>query len=112
MNSKTHIVAWQTIAVLLGVLWVLSTLSQRNNYEEKLWELERTISDYEDMIVALDVAYDSLITAEHELQTEYDETISHIDTLSIDSLRDVFAERYGFFNLLHSDTTADDSQGH
>jgi len=112
MTSKTQIVAWQTVTVLIGLLWVFSTLTERSKFEEKVWELEQQIIDYEEMIVTLDVAYDSLIVAEEEIQEEYHETIIHIDTVSIDSLRNAFAERYGFFNLLHSDSTSDDSQGH
>ncbi|MAR68801.1 MAG: hypothetical protein CL833_16250 [Crocinitomicaceae bacterium] len=111
-TTKTYIIAWQTIAVLLGVLWVLSILSERNKHSEEILKLEQQIQDYQDMIVTLDVAYDSLLVAEQEIQEEYHETIVHIDTVSIDSIRNAFAERYGFFDLLHTDTTSDDSQGH
>ena len=111
-NTKTYIIAWQTIAVLLGVLWVLSLISEREKYNQEIWKLEQQIQDYQEMIVTVDVAYDSLLVAEQEIQEEYHETIIHIDTVSIDSLRNAFAERYGFFDMLHSDTTADDSKGH
>ena len=53
------------------------------------------------MIVFLDEAYDSLLVQELELEKIYDEKIITIDTMSIDSARSIFSERYGFINMLH-----------
>lgn len=97
------------VAAILLLLCGVIVQHAENNM--KVVELQSQLDDYEQMIVFLDEAYDSLLVQELELEKIYDEKIITIDTMSIDSLRSIFSERYGFINMLHSNTATNDSSG-
>jgi hypothetical protein len=101
------------IASVLAILLLIQALGvMRTEHLAEIKKLEGKIADYEEYIATLDAAYDSLLVEEIELIERHDEEILTFDTLGVDSLRGYFASRYGFFNVLHADTTAADSTGH
>lgn len=97
------------VAAILLLLCGIIVQHAENNM--KVVELQSQLDDYEQMIVFLDEAYDSLLVQELELEKIYDEKIITIDTMSIDSLRSIFSERYGFINMLHPHSATNDSSG-
>lgn len=111
-HKSNALVGW-SIAALLAILILLKAMSvQHQEYVDEISLLEDKIADYEDYIVALGSAYDSLLVEEIELIERHDEEILSIDTLSVDSLRGYFASRYGFFDVLYTDSVEVDSTRH
>jgi len=111
-GQNNIIVGWAIASVLLILLLIQALGVQRTEYFNEIQELEGKIADYEEYISTLDAAYDSLLVEELELIERHNEEILSIDTLSVDSIRGYFASRYGFVNVLHTDSTETDSSGH
>ncbi len=112
INKNNIVVGWGVAAGLLILLLIQALGVMRTEHLNEINKLEGKIVDYEEYIATLDAAYDSLLVEEIELIERHDEEILTIDTLSVDSLRGYFANRYGFFNVLHADSTAADSTRH
>jgi len=113
MTAPNNTALGWAIAGCLAIILLIQALGvEHTEHLNDIKRLEQKIADYEDYIVLLGNAYDSLLVEEIELIQRHDEEILSIDTLSIDSLRGYFASRYGFVNVLHTDTTQVDSTGH
>lgn len=113
MKPPSNTTLGWAIASGLAILLLIQALSiQHREHRAEIKRFEGKIADYEDYIVFLSEAYDSLLVEEVELIERHNEEILSIDTLSIDSLRGYFSNRYGFLNVLYSDSTEVDSTGY
>jgi hypothetical protein len=112
MKTVTIDAGWIVAGISLILLLMISVGFTTGELRSEISLLENQIQDYEEYIEQLNVAYDSLLVEEQELIEEYDASFNHIDNIGVDSLRGYFANRYGFADLLYTDTTQVDSTRH